>query len=128
MQIAVQGTSEQHHAPSGFGISPGWLLKLFGLIIGGTMSSIALAGPITLYYENRLPFMFVQNGELSGSEGKVAVDAFAAAGIEFTLSEAPVSRQVVMVSNNLEPACAIGLYWTAELPAPYFSTSQGLRA
>ncbi len=96
------------------GISRWLLLNLSGLLMGSAMCPTGLAGSLTLYYEDRLPFMFVQNGELSGSEGRTAADALTAAGIEFVLSEAPVARQVVMISNNLEPACAVGLYWTAE--------------
>lgn len=79
-----------------------------------SIASNASADPLTLYHESRVPFMIVQNGELIGSEGKPAVDAFRAAGIDFTLSEAPVARQVVMVGSNLKPSCAVGLYWTAE--------------
>lgn len=72
------------------------------------------ADPLTLYYESRVPFMIVQNGELIGSEGRRAAEAFKAIGIDFTLSEAPVARQLLMVANNLKPSCAVGLYWTAE--------------
>jgi len=72
----------------------------------------AAADPVTLYYENRPPFMVVESGQLGGTEGRVASDTFKAAGIEFKLSEAPVARQVEMVGNNLEPSCAVGLYWT----------------
>jgi polar amino acid transport system substrate-binding protein len=79
-----------------------------------SMSSNASANPLTLYYESRVPFMNVQNGELAGSEGQPAADAFKAAGISYTLSEAPVARQVALVGGNLEPSCAVGLYWTAE--------------
>jgi polar amino acid transport system substrate-binding protein len=74
----------------------------------------AFAEPLTLYYESRVPFMMVQNGELTGSEGRPAADAFKAAGIDFTLSEAPVVRQVALVGSNDTPSCAVGLYWTAE--------------
>jgi len=58
--------------------------------------------------------MIVQNGELTGSEGRPAAEAFKAAGIDFALSEAPVARQVALIGSNQEPSCAVGLYWTTE--------------
>lgn len=36
------------------------------------------------------------------------------AGIAVELREAPVARQVAMITRNAEPACALGLYRTAE--------------
>ena len=80
----------------------------------GWLALSAAAEPVTLFYENRAPFMVVQNGELVGTEGKTAADTFKAAGVAFTLSEAPGARQIEMVGKNLSPSCAIGLYWTAE--------------
>jgi polar amino acid transport system substrate-binding protein len=91
-----------------------FLLLSMPLCAAMSISSNASAGPLTLYYESRAPFMIVQNGELTGSEGLPAAAAFKAAGIDFTLSEAPVVRQVALVGSNQEPACAVGLYWTAE--------------
>ena len=77
-------------------------------------ASIALASPITLYYENRAPFTYLQDGELVGSEGKVASEAFREAGIDFTLSEAPGAREIDMVGKNFEATCAVGIYRTAD--------------
>lgn len=72
------------------------------------------AAPLTLYYESRAPFMLVQNGELTGSEGRPAIEAFKSVGVELALSEAPVVRQVALIGSDPQPACAVGLYWTAE--------------
>ncbi|HEY8026474.1 MAG TPA: transporter substrate-binding domain-containing protein [Burkholderiaceae bacterium] len=76
--------------------------------------SLAKSSTLTLYYESRAPFMLLQNGELTGSEGRPAVEAFKAAGLDLALFEAPVVRQVALINSNAEPACAVGLYWTAE--------------
>ncbi|MFZ6691867.1 hypothetical protein [Undibacterium sp. SXout20W] len=89
-------------------------LLLCGLFFALPNSSNASADSVKLYYENRAPFMQVLNGELFGSEGLPASTALKAAGIPFTLSEAPVARQLFAIYNNTEPACAIGLYWTSE--------------
>ena len=77
-------------------------------------ASDSLPPPIKLYYENRAPYMEINNGELAGAEGLLASAALKSAGITVNLSEAPVARQTALISNNTEPACAVGLYWTAE--------------
>jgi len=77
-----------------------------------TMSDNLRAESLTLYYEIRPPFMLLENGELKGSFGGQATEALQAAGISFTLSEAPVARQQLLIMNNKEPACAVGFYWT----------------
>jgi len=69
---------------------------------------------LMLYYENRPPFMFLQNGKLIGPEGKAATDAFVAAGVDFTLTEAPGARELDWIEKNLTPSCAIGIYKTPE--------------
>lgn len=88
------------------------LLLLVSLTLP-TMAT-ALAEPITLFYENRAPFTYIQAGELLGVEGKSAADAFKAAGYEFTLSEAPGARQIEWIGRNIDPSCAVGIYRTAE--------------
>ena len=94
------------------------LSKLFALCLSlcntHAISANVFANSVKLYYENRPPFMQVQNGELEGTEGSPAAEALRAAHIEFTLSEAPVARQLVAISNNTEPACAVGFYWTSD--------------
>lgn len=82
--------------------------------LSALLASVAHAQTVRLYYESRVPFMVRQNDELHGSEGAPATEAFRKAGIAFTLTEAPVARQVAAIASNLEPACAIGLYKTAE--------------
>lgn len=88
--------------------------NLLLLLFAFASAPMALAAPLTLHYENRTPFMFLENGELSGTEGQPASNAFKAAGIDFVLSEAPVARQVEVIGKNLAPSCAVGLYWTAD--------------
>jgi len=78
-----------------------------------TTSGNLYAESLTVYYETRPPFMFLENNELKGSFGAQATAAFKNAGIAFTLSEAPVARQQLIISSNKEPACAVGFYWTS---------------
>lgn len=84
------------------------------ILLSLSRASIALAAPLTLYYENRLPFTFLQDGELIGSEGKIASDTFKAAGIEFKLYEAPGAREIDLIGKNLEESCAVGIYRNAD--------------
>jgi len=58
--------------------------------------------------------MMVKNGILIGSEGSTAAYVFWAAGIDYTLSEAPVARQLEMIAKDQAPSCAVGYYWTAD--------------
>ncbi|MFZ6752824.1 hypothetical protein ACO0KY_05540 [Undibacterium sp. Dicai25W] len=85
---------------------------LVPLIVTLTISTNLYAEPIKLYYENRVPFMFLENNQLKGTLGLPATETFKAAGLAFTLSEAPVARQELTITNNTEAACAIGYYWT----------------
>jgi len=108
-----------------------FLLLSVGVI--KSMITTAMADPITLYYENRPPFTYVQANQLMGAEGKPAADAFKATGVDFILSEAPGAREINLIEKNLEPACAVGLHRLAEreklgkFSVPlYFKQSKGL--
>ncbi|MFZ6861749.1 hypothetical protein ACO0K7_03895 [Undibacterium sp. Ji67W] len=77
-----------------------------------SISNNLQAEPLKLYYETRPPFTFLENNELKGTLGTRATELFKDAGIAFTLYEAPVARQQLLITNNKEKACAIGFYWT----------------
>ena len=86
----------------------------FALALTLAQANAAPPATLTLFYENRPPFMFLQNGKLVGPEGKPPTDAFKAAGIDFTLTEAPGARELDWIQKNISPSCAIGIYKTAE--------------
>lgn len=72
------------------------------------------AADLVLYYEERPPLMSRQDKQLAGVQGAPATDILQRAGLTAELREAPVARQVAMITRNSEPACALGLYRTAE--------------
>lgn len=72
------------------------------------------AADLVLYYEERPPLMSRQDQRLTGLQGAPAMAVLRRAGLAVELREAPVARQVAMIARNAEPACALGLYRTAE--------------
>jgi len=72
------------------------------------------AADLVLYYEERPPLMSRQGDQLTGVQGAPAMAALQRAGLTVELREAPVARQVAMITRNAEPACALGLYFTPE--------------
>lgn len=72
------------------------------------------AADLVLYYEERPPLMSRQDQQLTGLQGGPAMAVLQRAGLAVELREAPVARQVAMITRNTEPACALGLYRTAE--------------
>lgn len=72
------------------------------------------AADLVLYYEERPPLMSRQDNQLTGVQGGPASAILQRAGLTAELREAPVARQVAMITRNNEPACALGLYRTAE--------------
>ena len=74
----------------------------------------ALAAELVVYYEERPPLMSRAGDQLVGMQGAPAMAALQRAGIVVALREVPVARQVALIERNAEPACALGLYRTAE--------------
>jgi len=83
-------------------------------LLAGCAAARAGAADLVLYYEERPPLMSRQDGQLTGVQGAPAMAILQRAGLTAELREAPVARQVAMISRNAEPACALGLYRTAE--------------
>ena len=74
----------------------------------------ASAADLVLYYEERPPLMSRQGDQLTGLQGAPGMAVVQRAGLSVELREAPVARQVAQIARNAEPACALGLYRTAE--------------
>ena len=90
---------------------------LRGLLIALlAMVPVARAGAadLVLYFEERPPLMSRQGEQLTGVQGAPAMAVLQRAGLTVELREAPVARQVAMITRNAEPACALGLYQTPE--------------
>lgn len=109
---------------------PRWLLASASL--GAVAQAVAL--PLVVYYEERPPLMSRSGEQLVGAQGAPATAVLQRAGFSVEWREAPVARQVLLIERNAEPACALGLYRTAEreklgrysrLPI-YSSSPQGL--
>ena len=86
---------------------------LLALLAAGSAAR-AGAAELVLYYEERPPLMSRQDNQLTGVQGAPAMAVLQRAGITVELREAPVARQVAMITRNVEPACALGLYRTSE--------------
>jgi polar amino acid transport system substrate-binding protein len=83
-------------------------------LLAGCSAVRAGAADLVLYYEERPPLMSRQDNQLTGVQGAPAMAVLQRAGLTVELREAPVARQVAMITRNAEPACALGLYRTAE--------------
>ncbi len=83
-------------------------------LLAAAAADRAGAADLVLYYEERPPLMSRQDNQLTGVQGAPAMAVLQRAGIAADLREAPVARQVAMITRNAEPACALGLYRTAE--------------
>lgn len=90
------------------------LHRLLPALLAVGAAARAGAADLVLYYEERPPLMSRQDGQLTGVQGAPAAAILQRAGLSAELREAPVARQVAMITRNHEPACALGLYRTAE--------------
>ena len=87
---------------------------LLAALLAAVPVAQALAAELVLYYEERPPLMSRAGDQLVGVQGAPAMAALQRAGIAVALHEVPVARQVALIERNAEPACALGLYRTAE--------------
>lgn len=83
-------------------------------LLAAAAAARAGAADLVLYYEERPPLMSRQDQQLAGVQGAPGMAVMQRAGLSVELREAPVARQVAMITRNAEPACALGLYHTAE--------------
>lgn len=88
--------------------------RLLLALLAACTAGRAGAADLVLYYEERPPLMSRQGDQLAGVQGAPATAILQRAGLAADLREAPVARQVAMITRNNEPACALGLYRTAE--------------
>jgi polar amino acid transport system substrate-binding protein len=87
------------------------LIAVAGLMHG----SAAMAGPaITLFFEERAPYV-VRNGDgVEGLTASPAAQAFKAADVAFVWEVGSMSRQMHMLRENQGPHCMVGWFKTSE--------------
>lgn len=83
-------------------------------LLAACAAARAEAADLVLYYEDRPPLVSRQDGQLTGILGVPAMAVLRRAGLTAELREAPLARQLAVISRNDEPVCALGLYRTAE--------------
>lgn len=91
--------------------------KAAAFLLSGVLWSQATSAQdvILLYFHDRPPyFVTADDGTISGLTATPAANAFKAAGVPFVWVRLPTSRQFLNIQHNLEPACMVGAYRTAE--------------
>lgn len=87
------------------------LVAVSGLLSG----SAALAGsPITLYFEERAPYLVRSGDSVKGLTANPAAQAFKAADLAFVWEPSSMSRQLHLLRQNQGPHCVVGWFKTAE--------------
>jgi len=81
---------------------------LFGFF--GLSLSFLASAQVKLHFNERPPYTFTKDGQLSGLIGSPAEAAFKAAGIQYTLALTPVSRQLMIIKNNVGLDCAVNWF------------------
>lgn len=72
---------------------------------------------ITLHYNQRIPYEYLDNSRVSGILVEPIVAAFTAAGIPFVWSNTPIKRQFVLLQANRGLDCLVGRYKSPEREA-----------
>ena len=85
-----------------------FLLKTF--IFLTTILDAFASEKVTLYWNERTPYMSYDNNELKGLTGSTAYKAFIDSKIPFKLFKASTKRQLQNIKLNKEKVCAIGWY------------------
>ena len=80
-------------------------LSALWLVPGLGLSFPAIA-QVTLHFNERPPYVFRHNGQLSGLFGSRAEAAFKAADVQYKLTLTPVARQLVIIKNNVGLDCS----------------------
>jgi len=75
------------------------------------------ANPITLYYHERRPYYVTTPNQVHGRIADRLNWVFKEAGIPYEWHKTPAKRQLEMIRDNEQPACAAGWYKTPEREA-----------
>jgi len=72
------------------------------------------AEPLTLYWYDRPPLLYVEDGQMRGLMLAPAERVMRGANIPFVWKVLPYSRAQVAIRDNQEKACAVGWFWSPE--------------
>ena len=94
------------------------MMPMLFLLFGASLSLPTPAQQVTLHFNDRPPYVFIQDGRLSGLIGAPIETAFRAAGVPYTLALTPTARQIRLIKNNKGLDCtASGALKTEEREA-----------
>jgi polar amino acid transport system substrate-binding protein len=82
------------------------VIKPMLLALSGLGLTLPAAAQVTLHFNERPPYAFVKDGQLSGLIGTPADAAFRAAGIQYTLALTPTARQLQIIKKNSGLDCS----------------------
>lgn len=87
--------------------------------VSGLLYSIAALADsaMTLYYEERAPYQMRVGDGVEGLTATPAARAFKAAGVPFVWEASSMSRQWILMRENLGPHCLVGWFKTGERQA-----------
>jgi len=82
---------------------------LVGLFSMGVVAAVPAAELIHVRYNERPPYQVTAaDGKVGGTVGRLAIQAFADAGIGFDVIQTPINRQIAILQENREMTCMMG--------------------
>lgn len=94
-----------------------WLALAVCSSANGAPTGSGDAPVVTLYYNQRVPYSYLENGVLKGHLVEVSERIFQQAGIAFRWDSLPIARQFITLRDNNEPLCLVGRFMTREREA-----------
>lgn len=89
----------------------------FGVVLAMTSHAIGWTQDLAVHYFPRPPYVYEQDGHLSGLTGAPVLQALRSAGIRFTLQQTPASRFMATIQRGEGPDCGIGWFRNSEREA-----------
>ena len=89
----------------------------YGVFCGSAWGAVNVLPTITLHYNQRIPYEYLENARVSGLLVDPVVTAFKMAGIPFVWSNTPIKRQFVLLQANRGLDCLLGRYKSPEREA-----------
>lgn len=83
---------------------------LMALSLGCGPAAAAGEQAISVHYNTRVPYAYVEQGDLRGIMAEPVARALKAAKLTFNWVETPFSRQMATIKRNAGPDCMIGVF------------------
>lgn len=88
-----------------------WQQILFvALSLVGSATAAAGEQPISVHYNTRVPYAYVERGEVRGLMAEPVARALKTAKLSFNWVETPFSRQMATIKGNTGANCMIGVF------------------